>query len=80
VVTLVIMIAMNLVMLLFPPDFINDWFLMLDMPQDFRLMLLGLVVANTIAVLLAEWLHQYLFVSRDICDDQQKSTKKAASQ
>jgi len=78
VVTLVLMTAVNLVLLLYPPDFINEWFLMLDMPQDFRLLLLGLVVANTIAVLLAEWVHQYLCVSRDICNDQLKSTKKVA--
>lgn len=79
VITLVLMTAVNLVLLLCPPAKVNDWFLMLDMPQQFRMILLGLVILNTLAVLAAEWLHQYMFVSKDICDDQQKSTKTVAS-
>ena len=78
VVTTIVLIGLNLILLLFPPPFILTWFELVTLPAHFKFLLLLIVIANSITILIAEQVHHYAFVNKDICKDQAKSTKKYA--
>jgi cation-transporting P-type ATPase 13A2 len=82
VITLAVLIGLNVVLLLMTGGnsftaWIINYFGMVDLPRNFRFMLLGLVLANSLLVVVCEEIHHYLLTTKDVCREQTKAGKSA---